>query len=79
VTVEGARRYGVVIADGKVDEAATKALRAEMNARPKPAGLFDRGFTSIEELKARCKAETGFDAPRAPTFRQQRTMLMAAE
>ncbi|WP_187968215.1 hydantoinase B/oxoprolinase family protein [Aquibium microcysteis] len=78
VTVEGARRYGVVIADGKVDAAATQALRAEMKARPKPAGLFDRGFTSIEELKARCKAETGFDAPRAPVFRN-RPRLMAAE
>lgn len=78
VTVEGARRYGVVISDCKVDGAATQALRAEMNARPKPDGLFDRGFTSIEELKARCKAETGFEAPRAPVFRN-RPRLMAAE
>jgi N-methylhydantoinase B len=78
VTVEGARRYGVVISEGKVDGAATQALRAEMNARPKPDGLFDRGFTSIEELKARCKAETGFEAPRAPVFRN-RPRLMAAE
>jgi N-methylhydantoinase B len=78
VTVEGARRYGVVISDSKLDAAATEALRTEMKARPKPDGLFDRGFTSIEELKARCKAETGFEAPRAPVFRN-RPRLMAAE
>lgn len=68
VTEEGARRYGVVIADGEVDEAATRALRAEMAAAPQPEGLFNRGFESIDELKSRCKAETGFDAPRAPVF-----------
>ncbi|MDN2580495.1 hydantoinase B/oxoprolinase family protein [Aquibium sp. ELW1220] len=78
VTVEGARRYGVVISDSKLDAAATEALRTEMKARPKPVGLFDRGFTSIEELKSRCKAETGFEAPRAPVFRN-RPRLMAAE
>jgi len=77
VTVEGARRYGVVIEGGKVNVSATAALRAEMSARPKPDSLFDRGFTSIEELKARCKAETGFDAPKAPVFRNR--MKMAAE
>lgn len=74
VTAEGARRYGVVIADGAVDEAATKALRDEMAAAPKPDGLFDRGFTSIEELKARCKAETGFEPPKAPVFRKFKQM-----
>jgi hypothetical protein len=26
------------------------------------------GFDSIEELKRRCKAETGLDAPRQPQF-----------
>jgi N-methylhydantoinase B len=30
--------------------------------------LFDRGFDSIEELKARCLAETGLPPPEAPTF-----------
>ncbi|HWK68498.1 MAG TPA: hydantoinase B/oxoprolinase family protein [Rhizobiaceae bacterium] len=77
VTELGARRYGVVIVDGAVDQAATKKLRDEMSAIPKPEGLFDRGFTSIEELKTRCKEETGFDAPRAPVFRNQ--VRMAAE
>ncbi|MBP0617418.1 hydantoinase B/oxoprolinase family protein [Jiella mangrovi] len=70
VTVDGARRYGVVIADGAVDEQATETLRAEMAASAKPDGLFNRGFVSIEELKGRCKAETGFEAPRAPVFRK---------
>jgi len=69
VTVKGARRYGVVIkADGSVDAAATTALRAEMAKKRGKKKIFDRGFESIEELKARCKAETGFDAPRAPVF-----------
>ena len=77
VTVEGARRYGVVIEGGKVDAAATEKLRAEMSARPKSDSLFDRGFTSIEELKARCKEETGFDPPKAPVFRSR--YKMAAE
>ncbi len=67
-TAEGARRYGVVIADGKVDEAATAALRARMaKERGKPK-LFDRGFESIDELKARCKAETGLEPPAQPSF-----------
>ncbi|HEY6630261.1 MAG TPA: hydantoinase B/oxoprolinase family protein [Rhizobiaceae bacterium] len=78
VTVEGARRYGVVIADGAVDEAATAKLRAEMSSMPKAEGLFNRGFTSIDELKSRCKTETGFEPPRSPVFRQ-RARLMAAE
>jgi hypothetical protein len=30
--------------------------------------LFDRGFQSIDELKSRCRSETGLDAPQAPTF-----------
>ena len=69
VTVEGARRYGVVVsAAGEVDAEATEALRAEIRAKRGPKKIFDRGFESIEELKARCKAETGFDPPRAPVF-----------
>ena len=69
VTVGGARRYGVVIAkSGEVDAGATEALRAEMRAKRGPKKIFDRGFESIEELKARCKAETGFEPPRTPVF-----------
>jgi len=69
VTADGAKRYGVVCdADGKVDEAATEALRAKMRAKRGPKKIFDRGFESIEELKGRCKAETGFDPPAQPRF-----------
>jgi N-methylhydantoinase B len=77
VTAEGARRYGVVVKDGKVDASATDRLRAEMSGKTRSTGLFNRGFTSIDELKKRCKAETGFDAPKAPVFRNQ--VRMAAE
>ncbi|MBV8703823.1 MAG: hydantoinase B/oxoprolinase family protein [Acetobacteraceae bacterium] len=65
VTAEGARRYGVVLGPDGVDAHATAALRERMARERGATALFDRGGT-IEELKARCKAETGFDPPRAP-------------
>jgi N-methylhydantoinase B len=69
VTIDGARRYGVVITkSGEVEAGATEALRAQMRAKRGPKKIFDRGFESIEELKARCKAETGFEPPRTPVF-----------
>ena len=59
VTDEGARRYGVVITDGKVDAARDRqAARRDGAQARQDRSLFDRGFTS-KELKARCKAETG--------------------
>ena len=68
VSVDGARAYGVVCdADGKLDAAATDALRREMRARPKTAGLFDFGGT-IETLRTNCEAETGLPAPRPPLW-----------
>ena len=68
VTTEGARRYGVVLgADGGVDAQATASLRERMAQDRGETKLFDRGGT-VEDLKARCKAETGFDPPRAPEF-----------
>ena len=68
VSVEGARAYGVVVrADFSLDLAATEALRAEMAATRPAIELFNRGGT-IEQLKARCKAETSFDPPRSPVF-----------
>jgi general L-amino acid transport system permease protein len=33
-----------------------------------PGFLFDRGFESIEELKGRCKADTGLEPPQQPRF-----------
>lgn len=69
VTREGALRYGVVLAeDLSVDEPATAKLRAQMVGMRGPTKLFDRGFESIEELKARCMVQTGLDAPQQPQF-----------
>lgn len=69
VTVAGARRYGVVIADdGSVDVAATEALRAQLRSERADIALFNRGG-SIDELKARCAAETHLPAPQSPSFR----------
>ena len=68
VSVEGARRYGVVMnADLTVDEKKTKTLRARMAKQRGKVKMFDRGG-DIAELKKRCKKETGLDAPRQPEF-----------
>ncbi|WP_057392440.1 hydantoinase B/oxoprolinase family protein [Pseudomonas aeruginosa] len=67
VSVEGARRYGVVIANDAVDQDATEALRAKLIDARGPVQLFDRGG-SLEELKARCLEETGLPAPATPTW-----------
>jgi N-methylhydantoinase B len=71
VTREGARRYGVVLAeDGGIDTEATEKLRAELVAeRGDDVPLFNFGG-SIDEIKARCEAETHLDAPVQPTFAQ---------
>ncbi len=72
VSIEGARRYGVVVGDA----AATAALRSAMRAaRPGPLPLFDRGG-DIEQLRASCLAETGLPAPRQPIWAHA---AMAAE
>ena len=72
VTVAGARRYGVVVSeDGVVDGGATTALRARMAKERGPAKLFDRGFESIDELKARCPADTALPAPKPPQFNRR--------
>jgi len=68
VTVEGARRYGVVItSEGSVDEAATTALRKKLREERGEIELFNFGGT-IEEIRARCKEETHLDPPRQPMF-----------
>jgi N-methylhydantoinase B len=68
VSVEGAKsNYGVVINGEHIDDAATQACRAEMAAQQKQAQLFDFGG-DIEDLRARCEAETGLPAPQAPRF-----------
>ncbi|BFM07677.1 hydantoinase B/oxoprolinase family protein [Halioxenophilus aromaticivorans] len=69
VTIDGARRYGVVLSDaGELDAAATNALRDEMAAvRPEQTPLFNFGG-SVEELKACCLEQTHLAAPETPTF-----------
>ncbi|MDB2557755.1 hydantoinase B/oxoprolinase family protein [Luminiphilus sp.] len=68
VTPDGARRYGVVIADNhSVDAAATASLRATLVAERDDIPLFNRGGT-IEELRSRCEAETHLSAPVSPIF-----------
>jgi N-methylhydantoinase B len=68
VTAAGARRYGVVIAGDALDQAATATLRETMRAeRPPAASVFNHG-PPIEELRARCAAETGLPAPRQPVW-----------
>jgi N-methylhydantoinase B len=71
VTADGARRYGVVLRDGAVDEQATATLRTELRAdRPADLPVFDMG-PPIDELLARCEAETGLPAPTRPTWAAQ--------
>jgi N-methylhydantoinase B len=68
VTVDGARRYGVVCDDqGSVDESATDALRSELRSNRGSVPLFDFGG-SIDEIKQRCEAETGLAPPATPVF-----------
>jgi N-methylhydantoinase B len=70
VTVEGARAYGVVIADGAVDAAATQALRTAMRAaRGDTIATFNYG-PSIDALRAASLAETGLPAPKQPVWHQ---------
>ena len=70
VTAEGAKRYGVVLtADLTVDSSATQSLRQRMRSERGPIQLFDRGGT-VEELKARCKADTHLEPPRTPVFQK---------
>ena len=79
VSVEGARRYGVVVgANGKADAGATRALRARLVQERGAVKLFDRGFDSIDELKGRCKAETGLEPPVQPQFSRRVQVQKAA-
>ena len=67
VSVNGGRRYGVVVKDGVVDNRETASLREVMARERGEIQLFDRGGT-LSELKARCLAETGLPAPTTPTW-----------
>jgi N-methylhydantoinase B len=66
VSVEGAKRYGVIIGSGgAVDAAATDKLRAILRDGREDSGLFSFGGT-IEEIKARSLEETHLPAPETP-------------
>lgn len=67
VSVEGARRYGVIIKDGQVDVLGSAELRKQMASERGELALFDRGGT-IDEIKSRCLAETGLPAPATPVW-----------
>jgi N-methylhydantoinase B len=65
VTIEGARRYGVVLTpDLSPDAQATASLRAAMAESRGAIALIDRGG-DIDDIRARCLAETGLAPPRA--------------
>lgn len=68
VTVDGATRYGVVISNGSVDLKATEKLREKMAGERGEEEMFNFGG-DIEDIRARCEAETKMPAPVAPTFR----------
>jgi N-methylhydantoinase B len=68
ITVEGARRYGVVLnGESNLDDRATSKLRESMAAARGTIPLFDFG-PSIEELKRACQRETGLPPPASPRF-----------
>ena len=69
VSIAGARDYGVVAdAEGRVDAAATDALRAQMRAGRNQLPVFNRG-PEIDALRKTCLAETGLAAPVQPVWR----------
>ncbi len=68
VSEKGAKRYGVVLNDDlTVNEKRTTSLRERLSKKRGKTKLFDRGGT-IEELKKRCKRETGLEPPKQPEF-----------
>ena len=74
VTIDGAKRYGVIVGDA----AATSALRTDMRAqRTGPLPLFDRGG-EIEALRASCLEETGLPAPRQPVWAHPAPAMIGA-
>ena len=69
VTEAGAKRYGVVIKNGKVSEAQTKTLRKNMKKkRGRKIPTFNFGGT-VEEIRKNALKETHLAPPIAPTFR----------
>jgi len=74
VTPQGAKRYGVVITTSRgmhqVDKKKTSALRSRLRKKRGKAEIFNFGG-EIDELKKRCRRETGLPAPEQPVFKTQ--------
>ncbi len=66
---KAARDYGVVLdaATMVIDEAATSAKRDEMRSARGELSTYDFG-PPLAEILANCKAETGLEPPKPPTF-----------
>jgi N-methylhydantoinase B len=68
VTIEGARRYGVVLQkDGTVNHTATTELRGRIRANRGALQVFNFG-SSLQTLRDRCLDETGLPPPNPPQF-----------
>jgi N-methylhydantoinase B len=66
VTPAGVHRYGVVLnAKGEIDVSASDALRQKMAAERGDVQSFNFGG-SLEEIRAACLEETGFEPPAPP-------------
>ena len=66
VSLQGALdNYGVVIIADVVDDKATQELRTKMMTQRGDVAMFDFGG-DIEDIRARCLEETGFNPPVAP-------------
>ena len=75
VSISGALDYGVVFdGEGVFDVEKSSALRLKLREERAEVQLFDKGG-SIEELKERCLAETGFAPPSSPRFTSRKQDL----
>lgn len=63
VMASGARRYGVVRRDGRIDEAIAELRAAMRPRRGNEVPLIDLGRI-LEQRGAACEAETGLSAPK---------------
>ena len=68
VSIDGAKRYGVVINDDlTLNDKETKTLRSKMAKDTVKDEMFNFGGT-IEDIKARSLEETNLEPPVSPTF-----------
>ena len=65
VSSQGAKRYGVVLENGKVNEEETKNLRDKLKNERGDIDLFNFGGT-IDEIKSSAREETHLEPPVSP-------------